>query len=185
MISGLTQPGVDAYRAGTPDLLGDRGRTRRSRMAAALVACWSYRGRLRADALVVVVVLVVEALALATVTLLTPHLGETSENALRAVSVGPLVLGLVLLGGTMLVRRLRADLRERAVHCILAVLGLAGVLAVGNTASFGATGGAIVVAVFWFAAAAALSLSATPPARATSCCSPRPPSRSASAPSRS
>ena len=158
VLSGLTQPGFDAYRAGTPDLVATAGVLGLA-IAAGLVALWSYTGRLRADALVAVVVLVVEAVALATVTLLTPHLGETSENALRAVSVGPLVIGLALLAGAMLVRRLPVDLRERAVHCMLGVLALSGVLTVGNTASFGATGGAIAVAVFWLVAAAALSLS--------------------------
>ena len=158
VISGLTQPGVDAYRAGTPHLLATAGVLGLA-IAAGLVALWSYSGRLRADALVAVVVLVVEALALATVTLLTPHLGTTSENALRAVSVGPLVIGLALLAGAMLGRRLPAQLRQRACHCMVGVLALSGVLTVGNTAAFGATGGAIVVAGFWLVAAAALSLS--------------------------
>src|SRR5207253_508407 len=119
----------------------------------------SYGGRLRADALVAVVLVVLEAVALATVTLLTPHLGTTSENALRAVSVGPLAIGLALLGGALLVRKLPVDLQQRAVHCMVGVLALAGVLTVGNTAAFGATGGAIVVAAFWLVATTALSLS--------------------------
>jgi uncharacterized membrane protein len=158
VLSGLTQPGFDAYRAGTPHLLATSGVLALA-IAAGIVALWRFAGRLRADALVAVVVLVVEAVALAMVTLVTPHLGETSENALRAVSVGPLAIGLALLGGAMLVRRLPVELRQRAVHCMVGVLALAGVLTVGTTAAYGATGGAIVVAVFWLVAAAALSLS--------------------------
>ena len=50
-------------------------------------------------------------------------------------------------------------LRKRACDCAGGVLALSAVLTVGNTAAFGATGGAIVVAVFWLVAAAALSLS--------------------------
>ena len=106
-------------------------------LALALAACglalWRYPMARRADALVVAVTLVVEGLALATVTLLTPHLGTTSENALRAVSVGPLAIGLALLGGAMLVRRLPAALRSRCRDCAVGVLALSAVLTVGNT----------------------------------------------------
>lgn len=102
--------------------------------------------------------LVTEALALATVTLATPHLGTRSENALRAVSVGPLVLGLLLLDGAMLLRRLPEELRKRSLLCAGGVLALSALLTVGNTSAFGATGGAIVVAGFWLAATAALAV---------------------------
>jgi hypothetical protein len=73
--------------------------------------------------------------------------------------VGPLVLALALLATAMLVRRLPDELGRRAVHCAIGLLVLAAVLAVGNTAAFGATGGAIVVAAFWLAVAVAFSLS--------------------------
>ena len=158
VISGLTQPGVDAYRAGTPHLLQTLAVLALA-LAASAVALWRYPAARRADALVVAVMLVVEALALATVTLLTPHLGTTSENALRAVSVGPLVIGLALLGGAMLGHTLPGPLRRRCRDCAAGVLALSAVLTVGNTAAYGATGGAIVVAGFWLVAAVALSLS--------------------------
>jgi uncharacterized membrane protein len=158
VISGLTQPGVDAYRAGTPHLMETLGVLALA-LAASCVALWRYPLARRADALVVAVLLVVEALALTTVTLLTPDLGTTSENALRAVSVGPLVIGLALLGAAMLGRRLPVVIRGRARDSSGGVLALSAVLAVGTTAAFGATGGAIVVAAFWLVASAALSLS--------------------------
>ena len=68
------------------------------------------------------------------------------------------MIGLTLLAGAMFVHRLPAALRERAVHCMFGVLALSGVFTVSNTASYGATGRAIAVAVFWLVAAAALSL---------------------------
>lgn len=158
VISGLTQPGVDAYRAGTPHLIETLAVLALA-LAASGLALWRYPAARRADALVVAVVLVVEALALATVTLLTTQLGTTSENALRAASVGPLMIGLALLGGAMLGHRLPGALRRRARDCAAGVLALSAVLTVGNTAAYGATGGAIAVAGFWLAAAVALSLS--------------------------
>ena len=158
VISGLTQPGFDAYRAGTPHLLETLA-VLGIALAASLLALWRYPMARRADALAVAVLLVVEGLALATVTIATPHLGVTSENALRAVSVGPLVLGLLLLGGAMLVRRLPEELRTRSRYCAGGVIGLSALLTVGNTSAFGATGGALVVAGFWLAAVAVLGLS--------------------------
>jgi uncharacterized membrane protein len=158
VISGLSQPGIDAYRAGTPHLLETLGVLALA-LAACAVALWRYSLPRRADALVVAVLLLVEALALATVTLLTPQLGTTSENALRAVSVGPLVIGLALLGAALFGRRLPGLIRRRALDSSGGVLALSAVLGVGTTAAFGASGGAIVVAAFWLVASGAFALS--------------------------
>ena len=170
VISGLTQPGVDAYRAGTPHLLQTLAVLALA-LAASAVALWRYPAARRADALVVAVVLVVEALALATVTLLTPHLGiDLGECAARRVG-GP------ARNRTGAARRgdARAHVAGTAAQraagiCAAGVLGLSAVLTVGNTAAFGATGGAIVVAGFWLAAPSR-SRSRYAAARMTRCCS--------------
>ena len=157
LLSALTQPGPDAYRAGTSHLLETLAVLSLAILASSL-AVWRYPVRARAGALVVAVLLVTQAVALATVTLITPQLGMTSELAQRAVSVGPLLLALALLGAGMLVRRVPPDLRPRLLECAAGLLALAAVLAVADTAVFGATGRAVVVAGFWLVAAIALSL---------------------------
>ena len=71
LVAGLTQPGFDAYRAGTTHLTETLAVLALGLVAAGL-ALWRSPLTVRAHALVVAVVLAVEALALTTVTLAHP-----------------------------------------------------------------------------------------------------------------